>query len=161
MDVVYSYVGRTWREKGGAIPLVNFSPGLFGSEGVLCAYYMFDLFVSAVPSDTCRAPEEIGSISEPPSLPHSCNKGTAGWAKEGQAAPQSWGIICKEAWAYTGFMLSSLLLCELQSDFLRAASWEVCCHGWSQGMQHSSVWRNNREKSLVDEALERVSFDSS
>ena len=46
MGVVYSYVGRTWKEEeGGAVPLVNFSPGLFGSEGVLCAYYMFDLFV--------------------------------------------------------------------------------------------------------------------
>lgn len=45
--------------------------------------------------------------------------------------------------------------------FLRAASWELCCHGWSQGMQHSSGQRNNGEKSPVDEALERISFDSS
>jgi len=57
MGVVYSYVGRTQREEGGAVPLVNFSPGLFGSEGVLCAYQMFDLLV--------RQPQFLQTFAEP------------------------------------------------------------------------------------------------
>lgn len=69
--------------------------------------------------------------------------------------------MCKEAWAYTGFMLSSLLLCELQSDF------QGLLHGNCVVMAGVKVCSTHLfeetvgEKSLVDEALERVSFDSS
>lgn len=57
MGVVYSYMGMTWgEEEGGAVPLVNFSPGLFGSGGVLRAYYMFDLFV--------RQPQFLQTLAE-------------------------------------------------------------------------------------------------
>lgn len=78
----------TWARHGEKkvvvpLPLLIFHPDCLvlkvSSVHITCLIFQ----TATVPSDPCRAPEEIGSISEPPSLPHSCNKGTAGWAKQG------------------------------------------------------------------------------